>query len=365
MPVLDLKKQYHALEDRIDAALKRVCENSWFKLGPEVERFEGDWAEYCEAKRCVAVHSGTSALHLALLALGVGEGDEVITTPMSFFATAEAILYTGARPVFADIDPQTFNIDPERIQPLITQYTAAVMPVHLFGHPAEMDPIRKIAEEHGLVVVEDAAQAHGALYKGRKVGAVGDAGAFSFYVTKNLGTYGEGGAVVTDDEQVADRVAMLRNHGQSGGYVHETVGYNYRMEGLQGAVLNVKLPHLDEWNARRRRIAERYADGLEDTPLTLPREADHARSAWHLYVVRCERRDALKEHLEANDVSAVIHYPVPMCDLEALREYDLRETPIPEARRMAEEVLSLPVFPEMTDEQVDYVVRTVRQFFGA
>ncbi|MFO8008299.1 MAG: DegT/DnrJ/EryC1/StrS family aminotransferase [Candidatus Brocadiia bacterium] len=363
VPPLDLPAQYAGLKEEIDRAIERACENAWFKLGPEVERFERDWAERCGAEHCVAVNSGTSALHLALEAVGVGEGDEVITSPLSFFATAEAILYTGARPVFADIEPETFNLDPDALEPLVTDATRAVMPVHLFGHPADMDPILRIAEEHGLAVVEDAAQAHGALYRGRPVGAIGHAGAFSFYVTKNLGAFGEGGAVVTDDADLAETMRLLRNHGQSGGYFHSMVGYNYRMAGLQGAVLNVKLPHLEEWNARRREIAERYSDALADTPLTLPTEADYARSSWHLYVVRCPDRDALKEHLQEAGISAGIHYPVPLPDLAALSGRELRETPIPQTRRACAEVLTLPLFPEMTDAQQDYVLEKVTDFF--
>ena len=363
VPVLDLQKQYGALEGEIDAALKRVCENAWFKLGPEVERFERDWAAYCQARRCVGVNSGTSALHLALLACGVGPGDEVVTSPMSFFATAEAILYCGARPVFADIDPLTYNMDPACIEPLLTERTRAIMPVHLFGHPADMDPILALAREHGLAVIEDAAQAHGALYKGRKVGALADVGCFSFYVTKNLGAYGEAGAVVTNSPELADRTAMLRNHGQTGAYVHSAVGYNYRMTGFEGAVLNVKLPHLEAWNERRRRIARTYTDGLLDTPLALPREAEYATSAWHLYVVRCDRRDALQKHLEAAGVSVGVHYPVPIPKLDAMRGLGLSPAPIPQAERMAKEALTLPIYPEMTDEQVGFVIESVKAFF--
>jgi len=363
VPVLDLQAEYEKLSDEVDAALKRVCENSWFKLGPEVERLERDWAVYCEAAHCLAVNSGTSALHLALEALGVGEGDEVITTPMSFFATAEAILYTGARPVFVDIDPKSFCMDPALVEDAVTERTRALMPVHLFGHPAHIDPLLDIAARHDLFVIEDAAQAHGALYKGRKVGALGDVGAFSFYVTKNLGAYGEGGAVVTNDVGLHERMALLRNHGQSGAYAHQCVGYNYRMTGFQGAVLNVKLPHLDSWNGRRRRIAAAYADGLAETPLILPAEADYARSAWHLYVVRSERRDELKAHLAQNDVSAAVHYPVPIPDMEAIRGCGARSGALPEAHRMAAEALTLPIFPQMSDEQVSYVIETIKDFF--
>jgi len=363
VPVLDLKAQYAALKGEIDAALERVCENSWFKLGPEVERFERDWAAFCGAGHCVAVNSGTSALHLALEAAGVGEGDEVITTAMSFFATAEAILYTGARPVFVDVAPGSFCLDPELIDDVLSDRTRAVLPVHLFGHPADMDPIMELAREHDLAVIEDAAQAHGAEYKGRRVGAIGDVGCFSFYVTKNLAAFGEAGACTTNDDEPAERMRLLRNHGQAGGYYHKCVGYNYRMSGFQGAVLNVKLKRLEQWTERRRRIARTYSEALADTPLVLPAEAEGCRSAWHLYVVRCTERDALKAHLEEGGVSAVIHYPSPMTELDALADYDFAQTPVPEARKMADEVLSLPIYPEMSDGQVQYVIETVKKFY--
>ena len=363
IPPLDLQAQYEALEEEIDAALKKTCRNSWFRLGPEVEEFEQSWAEYCEAGHCVGVNSGTSALHLALVALGVGAGDEVITTPLSFFATAEAILYTGARPVFVDIDPKTFCLDPARVRDAVTARTKAIMPVHLFGHPADMDPLLEIAREHDLAVIEDAAQAHGALYKGRKVGAIGWGGCFSFYPTKNLGAYGEGGAVVTNDAELDEELRLLRNHGQAGGYFHSRLGYNYRLAGFQGAVLNVKLPHLDRWNRRRREIAERYTEALADTPLTVPREADYARSSWHLYVVRCPDRDGLKQHLGEAGVWAGIHYPTLLPHLDALRDLGPWEYPVPRAERAAAEVLSLPIHPDLSDEQIEEVIRVTREFF--
>ena len=371
VPVLDLKAQYALLEGEVDAALKRVCSSGQFALGPEVERFEQEWAAYCEAAHCVALSNGTDALHLVLLALGVGAGDEVITTPLSFFATAEAILYVGARPVFADVEAGTACLDPGSVEALITERTRALMPVHLYGHPADMDRLLGLARAQELAVIEDACQAHGALYKGRKVGALGTAGAFSFYPTKNLGAYGDAGALVTNDSDLAARVRMLRNHGQNGPYRHAMVGWNCRMDGFQGAVLNVKLKHLDRWNARRREIAERYTHGLSRAPLALPREAPYARSAWHQYVVRGEQRDALQEHLSKAGVATAIHYPVPMPRLEAMRvrhteggqAYGLDETPIPQAEVWAERALSLPIYAEMTDEQVDYVVECVRGFF--
>ncbi len=363
VPVVDLKAQYAALKDEVDAALRRACENSWFSLGPEVEQFERDWAAFCGVAHCVAVNSGTSALHLALEALGIGEGDEVVTTAMSFFATAEAIVYTGARPVFVDVAPETFCLDPALIEDVLTERTRAVMPVHLFGHPADMGAIREIADRHELAVVEDAAQAHGAECRGRRVGGIGNVGCFSFYVTKNLGAFGEAGACTTDDPALAERLRLLRNHGRSGGYHHELVGYNCRMPGFQGAVLNVKLKRLEEWTRRRRRIVAAYSEGLAQTPLLLPAEAEGCRSAWHLYVVRCQERDALKAHLEQAGVAAVIHYPAPMSELHALKDHDFAQTPLPEARKMAARALSLPIYPEMSDEQVEYVIGTIKGFF--
>lgn len=362
VPIIDLQAQYRGLEQEIDSALKGVCRSGQFALGPEVERFERAWAEYCEADYCVAVSSGTAALHLALKALDIGPKADVITTAMTFFATCEAIIYTGARPVLVDVSPETGCMDPLAVEKAITERTRAIMPVHLYGHPADMDPILQLARAGGLAVIEDAAQAHGALYKGCKVGALGDAGAFSFYPTKNLGAYGEGGAVVTDNRQVWERLGMLRNHGQTRRYVHEFVGYNERMHGFQGAVLNVKLKYLDTWNARRCQIARRYHDGLAGLPLALPQEAEHARAVWHLYVIRCGRRDALQQHLERAGIATGIHYPVPMSRQPAMQPYLAGRPALPEAERMADEVLSLPMYPEMTDEQVDYVIAKVKEF---
>ena len=356
VPILDLQTQYRHLAAEIDSALKAVCESGWFALGPEVERFEQAWADYCEADYCVACSSGTSALHLALLALGIGEGDEVITSPMTFIASCEAIVYTGAHPVLADVDPVTGCIDPGAIETVLSARTRAIMPVHLFGQPADMDPILETARSTGLAVVEDAAQAHGARYKGRRLGALGDVGAYSFYVTKNLGAYGEGGAVVTNDAELYEQIRMLRNHGQSGRYVHSVIGYNYRMHAFQGAVLNVKLPHLDAWNERRRAIALAYADGLKDVPVNTPAEVEYAYAVWHQYVIRCAERDALQEHLTKAGIGTAIHYPIPMSRQEALAVYFTGQAPVPEAEKMAAEALSLPVYPELSDDQVDYVV---------
>jgi dTDP-4-amino-4,6-dideoxygalactose transaminase len=364
VPWLDLKAQHAGLEAEMDAALKRVCRSAQFALGPEVEEFERQWADYCDAEHCVALSSGTAALHVALEALGVGEGDEVVTSPMSFFATAEALLYVGARPVFADVDPLTGCLAPEGLEELVGERTRAVMPVHLGGHPADMDPILELAEARGLVVIEDACQAHGALYKGRKVGALGHAGAFSFYPSKNLSACGDAGALVTNDAEVAKRARLLRNHGQDGPYMHALVGHNYRMDGFQGALLQVKLARLDEWTERRRRLAERYAEALAGTAAEPAQEAEWARCVWHLYAVQCDRRDELQEHLKRAGVATGVHYPTPIPELEAMQGVDvgLPAGGLPRAKRRAGRALSIPLFPEMTDEQFDYVVERIREF---
>jgi dTDP-4-amino-4,6-dideoxygalactose transaminase len=363
VPPLDLKAQYAALETEITEALIEACRKSAFALGPAVEQFERDWATYCEAQRCVAVNSGTDALHLALLAVGVGPGDEVITTPMTFFATCEAIIYCGATPVFVDIDPETYCLRPDLVEAAVTQKTRAILPVHIFGQSADMDPLLATAKQHGLAVVEDAAQAHGAVYKGRKVGAIGDVGCFSFYVTKNMGAFGEGGAVTCNSDEYADKAKLLRVHGQSGPYLHTEIGYNYRMHGFQGAILNVKLKYLDGWNVRRRDIAERYWEGLGDSPLRLPVDADYGQHAYHVYVTRCDRRDALMEHLRAADIVPLTHYPIPMHKQPALEGRTVHGA-LPEAEQHAAEAVSLPLFPEMSDAQIDYVIETALAFFA-
>jgi len=364
VPLLDLKAQYASLEAELDSALKDVCRSGQFALGPRVEEFERRWADYCEARFCVAVSSGTAALHLALLATGVGPGDEVITTPMSFFATAEAIVYTGARPVFVDVDPATGCLDPAGIEAALTERTRAILPVHLFGHPADMDPILDLARRRRLAVIEDACQAHGALYKGRKVGAIGEAGAFSFYPTKNLSAFGEAGALVTNEPEIDARARMLRNHGQNARYRHSAIGHNYRMDAIQGAVLNVKLDYLDTWNGRRRAIASSYSEAFAGLPVRPIAEPPYGRSAWHVYAVRCEERDALAAHLTRAGIATAIHYPVPMSDQQALAGLLGTAPYLPEAARMASEVLSLPLYAELTDAQVEAVIAAVRGFYS-
>ncbi|HKP71742.1 MAG TPA: DegT/DnrJ/EryC1/StrS family aminotransferase [Pyrinomonadaceae bacterium] len=372
IPFVDLQAQYRSIKAEVDEAIARVVESAAFVLGREVEAFEAAFADYVGARFCVGVNSGTAAIQLAATACGVGAGDEVIVPANTFFATAEAVSTAGATPVFVDADPVSYNIDPAKIEAAITERTRAIMPVHLYGQAADLDAVFEIAARHNLVVIEDAAQAHGSLYKGRRVGALGRAGCFSFYPGKNLGAYGEGGAVVTDDAEVARRVRLLRDHGSEQKYRHEIVGYNFRLEGIQGAVLNVKLKHLDRWNDLRRAHAARYRELLEsvagagDAPaLTLPREMPYARHIYHLFVVQTDARDALQQHLGAAGVQTGIHYPIPVHLQPAYSSHGHRAGDFPEAERQAARVLSLPMFPELTGGQIERVAEAVQQFVGA
>jgi dTDP-4-amino-4,6-dideoxygalactose transaminase len=330
-------------------------------LGPEVEAFEGEFAAYCGAAAGVAVNSGTSALHLALLAAGVGPGDEVITVPFTFVATAAAIGYTGARPVFVDIDHNTFTIDVTKIEKAITSRTKAILPVHLYGHPADMDPILEIAARHNLVVIEDACQAHGAFYKSRPVGALGHAGCFSFYPGKNLGAYGEGGIVVTNRPDLAREIRMLRDWGQDRKYHHVLKGFNYRMEGFQGAILRVKLRHLDRWTDARRDHAENYRRMLGDNGVLAPLEAPYAHHVYHVFAVRHADRDSLARSLHAHGIATGIHYPVPVHLQPAYADLGYRAGDFPESERAASEVLSLPMYPELSPTDIELVTAAVRQ----
>ncbi len=361
VPYFDLKAQYRSIRDEVLAALDRVAENASFILGEEVAAFEREFAVYCEAKHCVGLNSGTSALHLALLAAGVGQGDEVITTPNTFIATAEAISYTGARPVFVDIDPATGNIDPERVPPAVTSCTRAIVPVHLYGRPADLDPILRAAERGRIAVIEDACQAHGARFRGRRVGSLAAAAAFSFYPAKNLGAYGEGGALTTNDDRVAEAARTLRHHGETSRYLHASVGYNYRMDGFQGAVLRIKLRHLDEWTARRRSLAHLYRTRLAGTGVAMQEDDPEGESAYHLFVVYVDRRDAVRSALAARGVQTAIHYPIPVHLQPAYARLGHRPGSFPHAERACERVLSLPLFPEMTTEQVEYAALTLAE----
>jgi dTDP-4-amino-4,6-dideoxygalactose transaminase len=364
IPYLDLKAQIKPLRAEIDAAIARTIDNCSFCLGPDTAQFEKDFAKFCGAEHAIGFNSGTSALHVAMLLLKVGPGDEVITTPFTFVATSWAISYVGAKPVFVDIDDATMNLDPNLVERAITPKTKAVMPVHLYGQPFDVDPILEICRKHKLPMVEDACQSHGAKYKGKTIGTFGELSGFSFYPGKNLGAAGEGGALVTNNLEFAKRAKSLREHGSSVRYYHDEVGFNYRMEGIQGAVLGVKLPHLKKWTSERQRVAKRYAELLKDTPLQLPHEAGFAESVWHLYVVRHPRRDELKAHLDANGVGCALHYPLPLHLQKCYANLGHQPGDFPVAEKAARECLSLPIYPELTDAQIQRVAEVVHGFFG-
>ena len=364
IPFVDLRAQYRDLKAEVDAAIQGVLDTCQFTLGSEVAAFEAEFAQYCGARFGIGVNTGTSALHLALLAAGVGPGDEVVTVPFTFVATASAIAYTGATPVFVDIDPARFTMDPKALEAAITPRTKAIVPVHLYGQPADMDAILAIAARHGIVVVEDACQAHGAEIGGRRVGALGHLGCFSFYPGKNLGAYGEGGMVVTDDPALDSRIRMLRDWGAEKKYEHIIKGYNYRLEGLQGAVLRVKLRHLERWTAARRAAAASYAALLAPHDVGLPAEAADVRHVQHLYVVRCRDRQRLQAGLDARGIQSGIHYPYPIHLLPAFGELGHRAGDFPHSERAAREVLSLPMFPELTAAQIAEVADAVGMLCG-
>jgi dTDP-4-amino-4,6-dideoxygalactose transaminase len=361
IPFVDLRRQYLDLKADIDAAVLRVLDTGQFVLGPEVEAFEKEFAAMHAADAGVAMNTGTSALHLALLAAGVGPGDEVITVPFTFVATTAAVVYTGARPVFVDINRDTFTMDVTQIEKAITERTKAILPVHLYGQPADMDPIMEIARRHGLVVIEDACQAHNAHYKGRPVGAIGDAGCFSFYPGKNLGAYGEGGIVVTNRPDFARDMRMLRDWGQEKKYHHVLKGFNYRMEGMQGAILRVKLRHLPAWTNARREHAAMYRELLVDTGVKVPIEAWYARHVYHVFAVRTPDRATLQRTLQSHGVSSGIHYPVPVHLQPAYADLGYHAGDFPESERAANETLSLPMFPELTPTQIEQVCSAVKQ----
>ncbi len=360
IPFLDLKAQYHSIKPDIDAAILKVLESSQFALGDEVAAFEREFAAYVGATEGVGVNSGTSALHLALLALGVGPGDEVITVPNTFVATVAAIGYTGAKAVLVDIDPRSFTIDVNRIEQAITPRTKVIMPVHLYGQMADMDPIVDIARRHKLFVIEDAAQAHGAEYKGRRAGSIGDLGCFSFYPGKNLGAYGEGGLVTTGNPDYARTVRMLRDWGQDRRYHHVLKAYNYRLEGIQGAILRVKLRHLEEWTELRRAHAGRYRELLAGSSVRTPEEMPYARHVYHIYALQTAGRDELQKALQAAGVQSGLHYPIPVHMQPAYADLGYKQGDFPLAEQSAAEELSLPMFAELTDAQIDTVVNAVR-----
>jgi len=359
VPYLDLKAQYRSIKSEIDAAVLRVLESAHFVLGEEVAAFEQEFANYCGAAECIALNSGTSALHLALLAAGVGPGDEVITVPFTFVASVAAIVYTGARPILVDIDPISFNINPRAIEAAITPRTRAIMPVHLYGQTADTDPILEIARRRGLTVIEDAAQAHGAKYKNCSAGTLGDIACFSFYPTKNLGAYGEGGAVTTNNLECAKKIRMLRDWGQDSKYHHLLRGFNYRMEGLQGAILRVKLRHLERWTEARRAIAAGYDERLADSGLALPKQMPWARHVYHVYSLRTPDRDAFRAALEAEDIQTAVHYAIPVHLQPAYQDLGYPRGSHPESEAAANEVVALPIYPELSPDQIDAVCHAV------
>ena len=362
VPYFDLPAQIRALRPELDAAIARTLDACSFCLGPDVAEFERAFAAFTGAAHCIGYNSGTSALHVAMRLLNIGPGDEVITTPYTFIATSWAIVYTGARPVFVDVEEATFNLDPRLVEKAITARTKAILPVHLYGQPCDLDPLLEVARRHHLPLVEDAAQAHGARYRGKTVGTMGEMSAFSFYPTKNLGACGEAGALVTNRADLAARARALREHGSSARYLHDEVGYNYRMEGIQGAVLRVKLTRLAAGNIARRHIAQRYHALLQDTPLILPRDAGYAESVYHLYTVRHPSRDRLKAHLETWGIGSAIHYPLPLHLQKCFSHLGYQPGDFPVAERAARECLSLPIYPELTDAQIEHVARSIREF---
>jgi dTDP-4-amino-4,6-dideoxygalactose transaminase len=361
VPFVDLQAQLRTIRSELQTALGAILDSGQFVLGDEVARFEREFASYVGAEHGVALNSGTSALHLALLALGVGPGDEVITVPHTFVATVAAIGYTGARAVLVDIDPQSFNMDPGQIERVLTKKTKAIVPVHLYGQPAEMGPLLKVASAHGVQVLEDACQAHGAEYMGRRVGALGSIGAFSFYPGKNLGACGEGGMAVTNDAALAKTMRMLRDWGQEKKYHHVLAGYNYRMEGFQGAVLRVKLRYLEAWTEARRSHAKRYDDLLAGSKVVeTPQAMSRARHVYHVYSVRSANRDALQAKLQEKGIQTGIHYPIPVHLQPAYASLGYESGDFPHTERAANEVLSLPLFPELTETQIDSVVAAIK-----
>ena len=359
IPSVDLRAQYHSIKAEIDEAVLRVLESTQFILGEEVAAFEREFAAFCRTEHAVAVNSGTSGLHLALLAAGVGPGDEVITVPFTFVATVAAVQYSGARAVLVDIDPRTYTMDPALIAAAITPRTKAIMPVHLYGQPADMDPILELARSRGLVVIEDAAQAHGAEYKGRRVGSMGDLAVFSFYPGKNLGAYGEGGAVVTNSAEHARRIRMQRNWGGERRYERLVKGFNYRMDGIQGAILRVKLRHLEAWTEARRRHAVEYNRRFAGTALGTPYARLDSRHVYHCYTVRVPRRDAVRAHLESCGIQTGVHYAIPAHLHPAYADLGYRQGDFPIAEAAASEVLSLPMFPELQEDQINTIAEAL------
>ncbi|MBC7343529.1 MAG: DegT/DnrJ/EryC1/StrS family aminotransferase [Clostridia bacterium] len=360
VPFLDLKSAYLELKDELDSAYQRVMESGWYILGSEVDAFEREFAAYCGVKHCIGVGNGLDALHLTLRAAGIGPGDEVIVPANTYIATWLAVSYAGATPVPVEPNERTYNIDPTRVEAAITCRTKAIMPVHLYGQPADMDPILEIAQRHGLWVFEDAAQAHGARYKGRRIGSLGDAAGFSFYPGKNLGAFGDGGAVTTNNDELAERIRALRNYGSQVKYINRYKGLNSRLDELQAALLRVRLRRLDGWNARRSMVAATYSQALVETDLILPYVPEWAEPVWHLYVVRSRARDVLQKRLADAGIGTLIHYPIPPHLQDAYKDLGFSRGAYPITERLAQEVLSLPMGPHLLPEHVNAVVQAVK-----
>jgi dTDP-4-amino-4,6-dideoxygalactose transaminase len=359
---VDLRKMHEPIRKEINEAIEKIIDDSAFVLGKTVESFEENFASYCGAKYAVGVNSGTSALHLALLSSGIGKGDEVITVPNTFFATVEAILHAGAKPVFVDVQEDSFNLDPEKIEEKITEKTKAIIPVHLFGQTADMNPIKEIAEKHSLSVIEDACQAHGAEYNGKKAGSLADLSCFSFYPAKNLGAFGEGGIITGSHEELIEKARILRAHGEKPKNVHSVVGYNYRLEALQAAVLNVKLKKLDEWNSMRRNAAKKYNELLcDEEKIVLPKEMSYAKHVYHLYVVRVKEREKIQEFLRKNEIFTGQHYPTPVHLQPACSFLAYKSGDFPVAEKLAQEIFSLPMHPFLSEKEIEFVAQKLRE----
>jgi len=362
--LVDLKAQYETIKNEIDSAIKDVLSETAFIGGRHVTKFEESFAKFCGVKHCIGVGNGTDALFIALKALGIGAGDEVITVANSFIASSESITQTGARVAFVDINPKTYNIDASKIEEKITSRTKAIIPVHLYGQPADMDPILAIAKKHNLKIVEDCAQAHGAKYKGRTIGSFGDMACFSFYPGKNLGAYGDGGAIVTSDDSLSKKARMFANHGRVDKYDHEMEGINSRLDGLQAAILGVKLTHLDAWSEARRKNAYLYNENLKDTGLVTPKEMPDVKAVYHLYVVRTKKelRQKLQDHLKSKGIATGIHYPIALPNLKAYSYLKHTKNDFPEAMKASEEIMSLPMYPELSESQIHFIAQKIKEF---
>lgn len=364
VPFVDLKVQYESIKSEIDAAINEVINQTAFVGGPFLASFEKDFARFCNVRNCIGVANGTDALYLALRALGIGPGDEVITVANSFIATSEAITAAGARVVFVDINPTTYNIDVTKIEEKVSSKTRAIIPVHLYGQPADMDPILAIAKKYNLKVIEDAAQAHGAEYRGRRIGSIGDMACFSFYPGKNLGAYGDGGAIVTNDDELDEKVRMIANHGRLDKYDHKMEGVNSRLDGIQAAILSVKLRHLPAWTEGRRKNAYLYNDYLKGSGVVTPEEMKDVKAVYHLYVVRIMdgKRQKLQEHLASKGISTGVHYPIALPNLKAYEYMKHVSNDFPEATKASQEIVSLPMYSELSEEQISFVAEAIRAY---